>query len=162
MAGGLRSHRAGRSARHRQESGGRDAGGRRFEVIDLGVNVSPDKFIGAIREKQANLVAMSALLTTTMPAMKLTIDALQQAGVRDRVKVLIGGAPVTQRYADEIGADGYSETPPGRSPWRGRPWPSPDASQLTSQLSHRLFYAQFCRPGSKGIRANGQTVQNRI
>ena len=84
-----------------------------FEVIDLGVNVAPEKFIASIREKGANIVAMSALLTTTMPAMKTTIDALRQAGVRDQVKILIGGAPVTQKYADEIGADGYSENAVG-------------------------------------------------
>jgi corrinoid protein of di/trimethylamine methyltransferase len=84
-----------------------------FEVIDLGVNVTPEKFIETVNEKQANIVAMSALLTTTMPAMKTTIDALKQAGVRDRVKVLIGGAPITQKYADEIGADGYSENAVG-------------------------------------------------
>jgi len=84
-----------------------------FEVIDLGVNVPPEKFIAAIKEKQANIVAMSALLTTTMPAMKTTIEALRQAGVRDQVKVLIGGAPITQKYAEEIGADGYSENAVG-------------------------------------------------
>jgi 5-methyltetrahydrofolate--homocysteine methyltransferase len=84
-----------------------------FEVIDLGVNVSPEKFIATVNEKQANIVAMSALLTTTMPSMKTTIDALKQAGVRDKVKVLIGGAPITQKYADEIGADGYSESAVG-------------------------------------------------
>jgi len=84
-----------------------------FEVIDLGVNVPPEKFIAAIKERQANIVAMSALLTTTMPAMKSTIEALKQAGVRDQVKVLIGGAPITQKYADEIGADGYSENAVG-------------------------------------------------
>jgi corrinoid protein of di/trimethylamine methyltransferase len=84
-----------------------------FEVIDLGVNVSPEKFIATIHEKGANIVAMSALLTTTMPAMKTTIEALKQAGVRDKVRVLIGGAPITQRYAEEIGADGYSESAVG-------------------------------------------------
>jgi 5-methyltetrahydrofolate--homocysteine methyltransferase len=84
-----------------------------FEVIDLGVNVSPERFISAIQEKQVTIVAMSALLTTTMPSMKNTIEAFRQAGVRDRVKVLIGGAPVTQKYADEIGADGYSENAVG-------------------------------------------------
>lgn len=84
-----------------------------FEVIDLGVNVPPEKFIATVNEKQANIVAMSALLTTTMPAMKTTIDALKQAGVREKVKVLIGGAPITQKYADEIGADGYSENAVG-------------------------------------------------
>jgi len=84
-----------------------------FEVIDLGVNVTPEKFIATVKEKNANIVAMSALLTTTMPSMKTTIDALKQAGVRDKVKVLIGGAPITQKYADEIGADGYSESAVG-------------------------------------------------
>lgn len=84
-----------------------------FEVIDLGVNVPPERFIAAINEKQANILAMSALLTTTMPAMKSTVEALRQAGVRDRVKVLIGGAPITQKFADEIGADGYSDNAVG-------------------------------------------------
>jgi len=84
-----------------------------FEVIDLGVNVTPEKFIATINEKKANIIAMSALLTTTMPSMKTTIDALKQAGVREKVKVLIGGAPITQKYADEIGADGYSENAVG-------------------------------------------------
>jgi len=84
-----------------------------FEVIDLGVNVSPDQFVAAVREKNAQIVAMSALLTTTMPSMKTTIEALQTAGVRQQVKVIIGGAPITQRYADEIGADGFSENAPG-------------------------------------------------
>src|SRR5512138_1024973 len=84
-----------------------------FEVIDLGVNVAPEKFIETVREKGANIIAMSALLTTTMPAMKTTIEALKQAGVREKVKVLIGGAPITQKYAEEIGADGYSENAVG-------------------------------------------------
>ena len=84
-----------------------------FEVIDLGVNVAPEQFIAAVREKKANIIAMSALLTTTMPSMRITIDALKQAAVRDQVKVLVGGAPITQRYAEEIGADGYSETAAG-------------------------------------------------
>ena len=84
-----------------------------YEVIDLGVNVTPEQFIAAVKEKGANIVAMSALLTTTMPSMKTTVDALKQAGVRDQVKVLVGGAPVTQKYADEIGADGYSESAAG-------------------------------------------------
>lgn len=87
--------------------------GNGFEVIDLGVNVSPEQFISGVKEKGANVVAMSALLTTTMPAMRTTIDALKAAGVRDKVKVLIGGAPITQKYADEIGADGYSDNAVG-------------------------------------------------
>ena len=84
-----------------------------YEVIDLGVNVTPEQFIAAVKEKGANIIAMSALLTTTMPSMKTTVDALKQAGVRDQVKVLIGGAPITQKYADEIGADGFSESAAG-------------------------------------------------
>jgi corrinoid protein of di/trimethylamine methyltransferase len=84
-----------------------------FEVIDLGVNVAPEKFIETVQSKNANIIAMSALLTTTMPAMKTTIEALKQAGVREKVKVLIGGAPITQKYADEIGADGFSENAVG-------------------------------------------------
>ena len=83
-----------------------------FEVIDLGVNVTPEKFIETVKAKNANIVAMSALLTTTMPAMKTTIDAFKQAGVREQVKILIGGAPITQKYANEIGADGYSDNAP--------------------------------------------------
>ena len=87
-----------------------------FEVLDLGVNVPPEKFIQTIKEKTPNIVAMSALLTTTMPAMKTTIDAMKQAGVRDQVRVVIGGAPITQKYADEIGADGYAGTASGAVP----------------------------------------------
>jgi len=79
-----------------------------FEVIDLGIDVTPEKFIDAIRAKGAQIIGLSALLTTTMPSMKTIIDAIQEVGLRDRVKVLIGGAPVTQSYADEIGADGYA------------------------------------------------------
>jgi corrinoid protein of di/trimethylamine methyltransferase len=79
-----------------------------FEVIDLGVDVAPEKFITALNERRAGLVAMSALLTTTMNSMKTTVDAIAAAGVRNKVKIMIGGAPVTQKYADEIGADGYS------------------------------------------------------
>lgn len=84
-----------------------------FEVVDLGVDVAPEKFVEAVKEKGARIVAMSALLTTTMPGMRTTIEALSQAGVRDEVKVMIGGAPVTQRYADEIGADGFSDNASG-------------------------------------------------
>jgi len=79
-----------------------------FEVIDMGVDVSPEKFLNAVKERKPDLIALSALLTTTMPSMKTTIAALKEAGVRDQVKVMIGGAPLTQRYSDEIGADGYS------------------------------------------------------
>jgi len=82
--------------------------GAAFEVIDLGVDVSPEKFVEAIKETNANIIAMSALLTTTMPNMKVTIDALKEAGIRDKVKVMVGGAPLTDHYAKEIGADGYA------------------------------------------------------
>jgi 5-methyltetrahydrofolate--homocysteine methyltransferase len=80
-----------------------------FEVIDLGADVAPAKFAQAAKEREASVVCLSALLTVTMPSMKATIDALSSAGIRDRIKVLVGGAPVTQQYADEIGADGYGE-----------------------------------------------------
>ena len=79
-----------------------------FEVVDLGVDVSPEKFVETVLAENADLVGMSALLTTTMPSMKTTIDALAEAGLRDKVKVLIGGAPVTAKYAEDIGADGFA------------------------------------------------------
>jgi methylmalonyl-CoA mutase cobalamin-binding domain/chain len=84
-----------------------------LDVIDLGADVAPEKFVSAVREQQPQVVCMSALLTVTMPAMKTTIEALKAAGVRDRVKVLVGGAPVTSQYASEIGADGYSDNASG-------------------------------------------------
>ena len=80
-----------------------------FEVTDLGTDVAPEKFVEAVGTKGANIVCLSALLTVTMPAMKTTLEALRSAGVRDKVKVMIGGAPVTDQYAREIGADSYSE-----------------------------------------------------
>jgi len=79
-----------------------------FEIIDLGTDVSPEKFVEAVRAEGADLVGMSALLTTTMPGMKATIEALTEAGLRDRVKVIVGGAPVTASFAEEIGADAYA------------------------------------------------------
>jgi 5-methyltetrahydrofolate--homocysteine methyltransferase len=82
--------------------------GAAFEIIDLGTDVSPDKFVEAVKSNGANLIAMSALLTTTMPNMKNTIDALNTSGIRSQVKVMIGGAPVTDSYAQQIGADGYA------------------------------------------------------
>jgi 5-methyltetrahydrofolate--homocysteine methyltransferase len=78
-----------------------------FEIMDLGTDVAPDKFVAAV-QSGANLVALSALLTTTMPNMKLIIEGLKTAGLRDKVKVMIGGAPVTDSYAAQIGADGYA------------------------------------------------------
>ena len=79
-----------------------------FEVIDLGVQVAPEKFLDAIREHQPDIVGFSAFLTTTMPMFKANINALQKAGMRDQVIVMVGGAPVTQEYADVVGADGYA------------------------------------------------------
>jgi len=96
-----------------------------FEVVDLGTDVAPEKFVGAVQEHEPDIVGMSALLTTTMPAMKTTIEALSEAGLRDRVKVLIGGAPVTQGFADEIGADGFA----------------PDASSATRKAKELLGVA---------------------
>ena len=79
-----------------------------FQVIDLGVQVSPEKFVEAVREYQPDIVGFSAFLTTTMPMFKANINALQKSGLRDQVIVMVGGAPVTQEYADVVGADGYA------------------------------------------------------
>jgi 5-methyltetrahydrofolate--homocysteine methyltransferase len=79
-----------------------------FKVIDLGVNVAPEIFVEAIKEHQPHAVGMSAFLTTTMPMFVNNIEAIVQAGLRDQVKILVGGAPVTQSYCDEVGADGYA------------------------------------------------------
>jgi len=79
-----------------------------FVITDLGVDVGPEKFVAAVREHEPSILAMSALLTTTMPAMQGTIEALIDAGLRGQVKVMVGGAPVTEAYADQIGADGYA------------------------------------------------------
>ena len=79
-----------------------------LEVHDLGVDVSPEKFIDAVKEKKAHILALSALLTTTMPMMKNTVEALIEGGLRNQVKILVGGAPVTQTFSDQIGADGYA------------------------------------------------------
>lgn len=80
-----------------------------FQVTDLGIDQAPEAFVAAIEETNAELVGMSALLTTTMREQQTTIDALKEAGLRDQVKVMVGGAPVTQSWADQIGADGYAE-----------------------------------------------------
>ena len=84
-----------------------------FDVIDLGVDVSPERLVEAVRKNDAKLCMMSALLTTTMPAMKKTIEALRAAGLGGKVKTVVGGAPVTKQFAAEIGADGYSPDAPG-------------------------------------------------
>ena len=83
-----------------------------FEVIDLGFNVEPEKFIEAIKQHQPNIVGMSALLTTTMRAMGHTINAIEEAGLRDQVKIMVGGAPVDAEFAERIGADGYGSHAP--------------------------------------------------
>ena len=80
-----------------------------FDVVDLGADVPPERFIEAVTGEGAQLLGLSALLTTTMLQMKTTMDALDRAGVRGSVKVIVGGAPITQRFADEIGADGYAD-----------------------------------------------------
>ena len=82
--------------------------GNGFEVVDLGADVAPEKFVEAIREHRPQVVALSALVTTTMPAMGKVIEAIAAAGLRDQVKVMVGGAPLSQAYSDSIGADGYS------------------------------------------------------
>jgi len=79
-----------------------------FETIDLGTDVSPDEFVAAVREHQPQIVGMSALLTTTMPGMKATIEGLEEAGLRDTVKIMVGGAPLTAAFAEQIGADAYA------------------------------------------------------
>jgi methylmalonyl-CoA mutase cobalamin-binding domain/chain len=79
-----------------------------FEVIDLGVQVAPEKFVAAVQEHKPDVVGFSAFLTTTMPMFKANINALEKAGLRDQVIVMVGGAPVTQEYADAVGADGYA------------------------------------------------------
>ncbi|MDA8263806.1 MAG: corrinoid protein [Actinomycetota bacterium] len=79
-----------------------------FQVVDLGVQVAPEKFVAAVEEHQPDIVGFSAFLTTTMPMFKANINALEKAGLRDKVMVMVGGAPVTQEYADAVGADGYA------------------------------------------------------
>ncbi len=82
--------------------------GASFEIVDLGTDVKPEQFVAAVKEDGCNIICMSALLTTTMSNMKATVDALVTAGIRDSVTVLVGGAPLTDSYAKEIGADGYA------------------------------------------------------
>lgn len=87
--------------------------GNGFEVVDLGVDVAPEKFVSVAQEKGANIVALSALLTTTMGSMKATVEAIHKAGLKGKVKVLVGGAPISQAFADTIGADGFSDNAVG-------------------------------------------------
>ncbi|MGO8674059.1 MAG: corrinoid protein [Capsulimonadaceae bacterium] len=84
-----------------------------FEVVDLGVDVTAQRFIDAARERNARIICLSALLTTTMPSMRKTVEAVHEAGLDAAVKVMVGGAPITQGYADEIGADGFSDNASG-------------------------------------------------
>lgn len=84
-----------------------------FEVTDLGVDIAPEEFVQVIKKRQPDMLAMSALLTTTMPMMKQTIDAIKESALRDSVKILIGGPAVTQRFSDDIHADGFAEDAPG-------------------------------------------------
>jgi 5-methyltetrahydrofolate--homocysteine methyltransferase len=93
-----------------------------FEIVDLGTDVGADAFVAAVKEHEPDLIGMSALLTTTMPSMTATVEALTEAGLRDQVKVMIGGAPVTQGFCDEIGADGFA----------------PDASSATRKAKELL------------------------
>jgi len=79
-----------------------------FQIIDLGVDVTPEAFVAAVKENEAKILALSALLTTTMPMMQQTIDAIVESGLRNQVRVMVGGAPVNQNFADKIGADGYA------------------------------------------------------
>jgi 5-methyltetrahydrofolate--homocysteine methyltransferase len=79
-----------------------------FQVIDLGIDVPPAAIVEAIRENQPGMLGLSALLTTTMPMIRTTIDAVKESGLRDQIKIIIGGAPVDQQFADEVGADGYA------------------------------------------------------
>jgi 5-methyltetrahydrofolate--homocysteine methyltransferase len=80
-----------------------------FEIIDLGINAPAEKFVEAIQTHQPKVVGMSAMLTTTMLVMKKNIEVMSAAGVRSQVKILVGGAPISQRFADEIGADGFAK-----------------------------------------------------
>lgn len=83
-----------------------------FEVVDLGVDISPQGFVQAVQDNQASLLALSALLTTTMPVFQQVVSALEEAGLRDRVKIMVGGAPVTEEYARKVGADGFGADAP--------------------------------------------------
>ena len=98
-------HRRGRRPRHRQEPRRHAAEGAGFEVVNLGVGITAADFVAAVEEHNADILGLSGMLTTTIPKMPETIQALKDAGLRDRVKVIVGGAPVSPEWADEIGAD---------------------------------------------------------
>src|SRR4029078_6302725 len=119
-----------------------------FEVIDLGVNVPPEKFVEQINEHEPDVVGFSAFLPTTMPMFKANINALQKAGIRDEVIVIVGGAPVTQEYADGVGRDGYAAAapraarPPRRASRARRPppcaWPGTGSRSGARQSPHEM------------------------
>lgn len=118
-----------------------------FEVTDLGADVSPEKFVEAVKAKNANIVAFSAMLTVTMPKMQTTIEALKAAGLRNQVKVMVGGAPISQAYCDQIGADAYSDTASGA------------AAIAREIVVNQKVSAQFAEKGEKtlaGIAAAGK------
>ncbi len=114
-----------------------------FQVVDLGVNVSPQKFVEAAQEKEGTIVALSALLTTTMTMMKTVIDALSQAGIRSKTRVMIGGAPITQQYAEEIGADGYTDNAGAAVAWRG----NCRKTDCMSDSNARIGFREILRSG---------------
>lgn len=111
-----------------------------FEIIDLGTDVKPEVFVGVVESKHVDIIALSALLTTTMPNMQATIEALKTANLRDKVKVIIGGAPVTETYAQQIGADGYA----------------PDAS-AASRLAIKIMAAGFALEAAKPESVSGDS-----
>ena len=118
-----------------------------FEVYDLGADVKPEAFVETVKSKNCNIVGMSAMLTVTMPKMQTTIEALKAAGIRDQVKVMVGGAPISQAYCNQIGADAYSETASG-------------AATLAKEIMiEQKVVAQFNEKGEKtlaGIAAAGK------
>lgn len=118
-----------------------------FEVYDLGADVKPEAFVETVKAKNCNIVAMCAMLTVTMPKMQTTIEALKAAGIRDQVKVMVGGAPISQAYCTQIGADAYSETASG-------------AATLAKEIMiEQKVAAQFAEKGDKalaGIAAAGK------
>jgi corrinoid protein of di/trimethylamine methyltransferase len=116
-----------------------------FEVVDLGVNVPPERFVEAVEEHKPHIVGFSAFLTTTMPMFKVNLDALEKAGIRDEVKVMVGGAPVTADYAEQSGADAYA----------------PDASTCT-RIAKQLVGAAETGPGSGALGEAVSQIENTL
>jgi 5-methyltetrahydrofolate--homocysteine methyltransferase len=119
--------------------------GEGFEIVDLGVNVKPEQIVEAVKAHQPQLLGFSAFLTTTMPFFKTNIEALQQAGLRDKVRIMVGGAPVTQEYADKMGADGYAAD-------------ASAAVRLAKQLMQEMGYEVTLSKDSKGSAALAAAV----